>query len=102
MFKITILLSNYHRYEIFLRCINLSDRVVNKFQEYAKQNPNVEYFCRCVGSWDIEFTVHFKASAELRDFILDVKKEFGNYIHKFETITLFETQNFVYFPEDLQ
>ncbi len=92
----------YHRYEIFLRCINLSDSIIAKFKEYARQNPNIEYFSRCVGAWDIEFTVYFKTSDELRGFILEVKERFGEHIQKFETITLFETHNFVYLPEELR
>jgi len=92
----------YHRYEIFLRCIHLSDKVISKFKEYAKQNSNIEFFSKCVGSWDIEFTAYFKTSKELRNFILEVKQEFGEYIQKFETITLFETYNFVYLSEELR
>lgn len=92
----------YHRYEIFIRCINLTDPIISKFKEYAKQNPNIEYFSRCVGSWDIEFTVHFKTDTELRNFVLDVKKQFGDYIKNFESINLFETYNFIYFPEELR
>ncbi len=90
----------YHRYEIFIRCINLTDPIISKFREYAKQNKHIEYFSRCVGSWDIELTVHFKTSDELRKFILEVKQNFGENIQKFETITLFETLNYVYFPEE--
>ncbi|MGV8086534.1 MAG: Lrp/AsnC family transcriptional regulator [Candidatus Woesearchaeota archaeon] len=92
----------YTRYEIFLRCINLSDIVISKFKEYSKQNPNVEFFSKCVGSWDIELTVHFKTSEDLRKFILEVKERFGEYIQRFETITLFNTYNFVYLPKELQ
>lgn len=92
----------YNRYEIFIRCVNLTDPVISKFKEYAKQNPNIEFFCKCVGSWDIEFTVHFKTNGDLRNFVLDVKKEFGEYIKNFESISLFETYNFIYFPEELR
>lgn len=92
----------YNRYEIFIRCINLSDAVISKFREYAKQNPNIEYFSKCVGSWDIEFTVHFRTNVEFRNFVLEVKKEFGSHIKKFESIALFDTCNFIYFPEELQ
>jgi len=91
----------YDRYEIFLRFINLTDNLSSKFKEYSKQNPNIEFFSRCVGSWDIELTVHFKNQQDLRSFILDVKEKFGENIQLFETISLFETQNFVYFPPEL-
>ncbi len=91
----------YNRYEIFIRCVNLTDNIIQKFKEYGKQNPNIEYFSRCVGSWDIEYTVHFKTNEELRTFDLDIKKEFGEFIKNFESITLFETYNFIYFPEEL-
>ena len=92
----------YNRYEIFIRCVNLTDDVINKFREYAKQHHNIEYFSRCAGSWDVEFTVHFKTNEDLRAFVLDVKKEFGDYIKNFESVTLFETSNYVYFPEELR
>jgi hypothetical protein len=65
-------------------------------------HANVEYFSRCVGGWDMEFTVHFKTNKELRDFILELKKEFGDYIQKFELVNLFETYNFTYLPEELR
>ncbi|MBT5022696.1 Lrp/AsnC family transcriptional regulator [Candidatus Woesearchaeota archaeon] len=92
----------YNRYEIFIRCVNLTDPLITKFKEYSKQNPNVEYFSRCVGSWDIELTVHFKTNTELRSFVLDIKKEFGDYIKNFESVSLFNTYNFIYFPEELR
>jgi DNA-binding Lrp family transcriptional regulator len=85
----------YHRYEVFLRCVNLSDSVIIKFKEYAKKNPNIEFISKCVGAWDIEFTVHLKTSEDLRKLILEVKEEFGSYIKKFDTVTLFETYNYV-------
>lgn len=92
----------YNRYEVFIRGSNLTGKTLLKFKEYCKQNPNVEYFCVCVGSWDIEMTVHFKTNTELRKFVIDVKNEFGNHIKSFETISLFNTVNFIYFPEELR
>jgi DNA-binding Lrp family transcriptional regulator len=92
----------YNRYEVFLRFINLTDDIISKFREYAKENPNIEFFSRCVGSWDIELTVHFENQVKLRSFILDVKEKFGENIQLFETISLFDTQNFVYFPLELK
>ena len=92
----------YNRYEIFIRCVNLSDAIINKFKEFGKQKPNVEYFGKCVGSWDIEYTVHFKTNTELRSFVLEIKEEFGGYIKNFELVTLFETYNFIYLPEELR
>jgi len=92
----------YNRYEIFIRCTTINDHLISKFREYAKQNFNIEYFGRCIGSWDIEFTVHLKDNIELKNFVLDVKKDFGGEIKSFETVTLFETRNFIYFPEELR
>jgi Lrp/AsnC family transcriptional regulator, regulator for asnA, asnC and gidA len=92
----------YNRYEIFIRCVNLTDAVIGKFHEYAKQNHNIEYFSRCVGSWDIEFTVHFRTNEELREFVLEVKELFGEYIKNFESVTLFETSKFISTPDELK
>ncbi|MDO8555731.1 MAG: Lrp/AsnC family transcriptional regulator [Nanoarchaeota archaeon] len=92
----------YNRHEIFLRCTNLTDEVINKFRNYARNNPNIEFFSRCTGAWDIEMTIHLKTNDELRTFILEVKQQFGNYIQNFETVTLFETYNYVYLPEELR
>ncbi|MFH1211381.1 MAG: Lrp/AsnC family transcriptional regulator [Candidatus Woesearchaeota archaeon] len=95
-------LLGYHRYEIFIRCINLSKSVLAKFEEYAKQNPNISFFSLCAGSWDIEFTVNLKDNHELRDFIVEVKKQFGDQIKTVESLTLFNTLNFSYYPEELK
>ena len=92
----------YYRYELFLKCINLSGKVIDKFEEYAKTKKNIEFFSRCVGSWDIEFTIYLKTLEELRLFIFDIKKEFGEYIQKLESVTLFETYNFIYVPKELE
>jgi len=92
----------YNRYEIFLQCINLTEQKIKQFYNFAKNSPNIEYLSKCVGSWNIEFTVHFKTNQELRNFVLNVKKEFGEIIQNFETITLFETYNFIYFPKELR
>lgn len=92
----------YNRNEIFLRCVNLSDNVVEKFRHFSKIHSNVEYFSKCVGSWDVELTVHFKTNKELRDFIFELKKDFGDNIQKFELVNLFETYNFTYLPEELR
>jgi DNA-binding Lrp family transcriptional regulator len=92
----------YTRYEMFIRCTHLSDALVNRFVEYAKQHPNVEYLGRCVGSFDFTLTVHLKQSSELREFVLEIKKEFGKEIQNFESVTLFSTLKYTYEPEELR
>jgi DNA-binding Lrp family transcriptional regulator len=91
----------YYRYEIFLKCINLSTKIIDKFEEYSRVNKNIEFFCRCVGAWDIEFTIYFESLKELKYFIFDIKKEFGNYIQGLKTVILFNTYNFIYIPKEL-
>lgn len=91
----------YNHYEIFLRCVNLTDQIIAKFREYAKQNHQIEYFSKCVGNWDIEFTAHFRSSKQFREFMMEIKELFGEQIKNFESITLFETYNHVYQPEEL-
>ncbi len=92
----------YNRCEVFIRCVNLTDQIVKKFQEYGKQKPYIEYFSKSVGSWDIEYTIHFKTNEELRSIILDIKQEFGKYIKNFESVTLFQTINYTSLPEELR
>src|SRR3989344_4217672 len=92
----------YDRYEIFIRCPDLSEALIAKFLEYAKRNAHVEYLGRYVGSWDFTLTVHLKNSADLREFVLDMKKEFGKHIQNFESVTLFSTQKYTYLPEELR
>jgi len=45
---------------------------------------------------------HFKKSEDLREFVTDVKKEFGKYIQNFESVTLFSTKKYTYLPEELR
>src|SRR3989344_1354477 len=92
----------YARYEIFIRCPDLSEALIAKFLEYATKNSQVEYLGRYVGAWDFTLTVHLKNSADLREFVLDMKKEFGKHIQNFESVTLFSTQKYTYLPEELR
>jgi DNA-binding Lrp family transcriptional regulator len=92
----------YNRYEIFIRGINLTDKVIMRFSEWAKQNKHVEYMGRYIGAWDLELTVNLKSNTDLRKFVLEIKQEFGDQIKSFESIALFETLNFIYLPLELQ
>jgi len=92
----------YTRYEVFLRCMNLTASMAQRFVYYAEQHPNIEYLGRYVGSFDFTMTVHFKSTQEFRTFVLDVKKTFGKVITSFESVTLFETLKYTYVPKELQ
>ena len=92
----------YARYEVFMQCAGLTDTLINSFLEYARQTRSIEYFGRYTGGWDIEMTVHLRSSAELRQFVLDLKERFGGHIRQLEILTLFTTQNFVYLPPELR
>jgi len=86
----------FHRYEIFLRAANLSNEFTKKFKGFAAQKQCIEYFDKCVGAWDFEFTACFKSSEQLRGFILEMKELFGEHIKSMETVELFETYNYTY------
>lgn len=91
----------YSRFEILVRCVNLTDKIIDKFEEYAKQKPEIEYISKYVGMWDIELTVNFKNNLELRSFVIDLKKNFQENIINLEIITLFDTKNYTYNPKEL-
>jgi hypothetical protein len=92
----------FNRYQLFIRCIDLTESLLEKFRIFAELHQNVEYFSKSVGSWDIEFTVNYKSNAEFRDFVLEVKKEFGEHITKFETVSLFDTYKNTFIPEEIE
>jgi DNA-binding Lrp family transcriptional regulator len=91
----------YQRYAIFIRCVNLSEKTVMRFEEYARQNPNIIFYGRCVGGWDVEFTAYLKSNDDLRHLMFDIKKEFSDHIKKAESINLFATQKYNYRPSEV-
>ncbi|MFA5745438.1 MAG: winged helix-turn-helix transcriptional regulator [archaeon] len=91
----------YNRFEILIRCTNLTNKVIEKFEEYAKQKREIEYISKYVGTWDLELTVNLKSNLELRNFIIDLKKNFPENINNLEIITLYETKNYTYTPSEL-
>ena len=80
---------------------NINKKVINKFEEYAKQNPKIAFFAKCVGGWDIEYTLYLQNNNQLRDLIFDIKKEFSNNIKKLETLNLFRTKKYSFSPKEL-
>jgi Lrp/AsnC family leucine-responsive transcriptional regulator len=91
----------YNRFEILIRCTNLTNKIIEKFEEYAKIKPEIEYITKYVGAWDVELTVNLKSNLELRNFVIDLKKNFQENINNLEIITLYETKNYTYYPLEL-
>ncbi|MBW2965332.1 Lrp/AsnC family transcriptional regulator [Candidatus Woesearchaeota archaeon] len=92
----------YQRYSIFMRCVNLSEKTLPKFEEFARQHANIAFYARCVGGWDIEYTAYLQNNDELRTLMLEIKKEFGDSIKKIESVNLFRTKNYSYMPEEIR
>lgn len=92
---------NFNRYEILVKSINLNEKIINNLKLFVQTNLNIEYFSQCEGKWNLEFTVYFKNNLELREFIIEIKKRFGEYIEDLTTLILFETLNYNYYPKEL-
>lgn len=91
----------YNRHELFLSCLNLSEETAKKFEKFGELNSNVEYIGFAVGAWDVTFTVHFHNNEELKEFIIRLKSELGEYIQNIESVILFQTRNYTYIPNNL-
>lgn len=91
----------FQRFSVFISCSNLSDSVIKKFEEYANQHSNIAFYGRCVGGWDVEYTVYFNENSELRSFLLDLKSEFAGVVKKVESITLLRTTTYSYKPSEI-
>lgn len=85
--------------KILLRYQGCSPEQEEEILKFCKQQKEVIRVIKTIGHWNVEVDVETKDTMELRNICLQLKKHFGESIHKIETAQMFKLHKEVYLPQ---
>lgn len=91
-------LLGYEQYNIQFTFENLDKEKEKKLMEYIIYHPNINFYYRPVGHWDLEIGIFVKNPGELRKIILDMRNQFSDLIKIFDTVIFYEEPKSNYTP----
>jgi len=81
----------YFYYKTFLKFHRTTPEIENKIIEYIKNQKNCAYFGSCEGPYDLIFLLMVKNAKQFKEFLIEFKEKFGDYILEKEVHTVLTT-----------
>jgi len=86
----------YQYYNILFRLQNFEN--IKKIFQYFKQQPNIIYFVKYLGSYDIGIDLEVKDDKELRAILKGIKDAFSKDIKSYNSVLIYEEHKLSYLP----
>ncbi len=84
----------HYFYNILFRLNRMSS--IPKFFTFARQNPNVVYFVRYVGMYDLGFDLEVESPEEFRKIVDELRGLFGQYIINYNYVLIYDELKITY------
>jgi len=84
----------YQYYNVLFRLKKTS--VIPKMFAFARQHPNVTYFVRYLGTYDIGFDIEVDSPAKFREVINDIVERFGYGIINYNHVLIYDELKITY------
>lgn len=78
----------YEQYNIQFTVENQSKE--NKFINYIVNHPNIHFYYKPIGHWDLEVGIFVENPSQLRKIILDMRNRFSDVIKIYDTVLFYE------------
>jgi DNA-binding Lrp family transcriptional regulator len=85
---------NYFYYNVMFR-LNKASAIPQLFS-YAMQNPNVTYFVRYVGSYDMGFDIEVESPEKFRTILAELRERFGPAIFNYNYTLIYDEVKITY------
>jgi len=89
----------YEQYNIQFMFENIDKEKEKQLMSYIKNHPNINFYYKPIGYWDLEIGVFVKNPGELRKIILEIRNTFADYIKIVDTVVFYEESKNNYIPE---
>ena len=86
-------------YKVLLYLSDYSAGVLNSIKEFCKQNPNVTYFIKSLGVWDVEIDIEVENPEQYRKIMLGLMENFPKKIKKYDTLQIYKLHQYRYLPD---
>ncbi|MFH1221873.1 MAG: Lrp/AsnC family transcriptional regulator [Candidatus Micrarchaeota archaeon] len=91
----------YEQYNIQVNFENIDKKTEQAILKFLSSHPNVSFYYRPVGHWDVEFGVFVRNPGELREFVRLLRSNFPENIRIYDTSLFYEELKGNYAPEAL-
>lgn len=72
---------------VLLNLRNVPAKREKQLKDFAKQHPNIIYWGKFVGTWDVDFEMEIEEN-KIDDFITELRSKFGDIIKNIEVLTI--------------
>lgn len=86
-------------YKILMKVANLNEKNEEKFLEFCRNNKNIVFYNRGLGSWEIELDLEVNNSEEFRNIMRLIKNEFSGLVKEYFSLTIYEIIKFNFLPQ---
>jgi len=69
---------------------NISPEKEEKFKDFCRKNPNIIYYIKTIGEWDVELDIEIEGYKEFNSLIKEIKTNFGDIIKNIESVYIAE------------
>jgi DNA-binding Lrp family transcriptional regulator len=87
----------YQYYNILFKLKKFEN--IEKIFSYFKLQPNIIYFVKYLGNYDIGIDLEVKNSEDLRKILQDIKDKFSEDIESYSSILVYQEHKLSYLPE---
>jgi len=95
------ILLGYEQYNIQFTFENINKEKEKLLMNYIKDHPNINFYYKPIGHWDLEIGIFVKNPSELRKIILDMRNKFSDIIKIYDTVLFYEEPKSNFIPEGI-
>ena len=81
---------NKENFKAIIYFQNITPEKEKKFKYFCKLNPNIIYFIKTIGEWDVELDIEIASYKEFNKLIKDMKIQFGDIIKSIDSVYISE------------
>lgn len=90
-------LLNYEYYNVLFKLKGFEQ--IKKMFEFFKEQPNIIYFVKYLGNYDIGIDLEVKNTKELREILKQIKNKFSKDIESYTSILIYQEHKLSYYPK---
>ncbi len=89
---------NQLHYKILLKITNFNETIEKKLLQFCRQHPNITFYNRNIGFWDIEMDMEVKKAEDFREIMRTIKTAFADNIKEYFSLMIYDIQKFDFVP----
>lgn len=85
-------------YKVLLKVGKFPSSVEGRFLEFCRVHPNITFYNKNIGAWDLEIDLEVQRSAAFREIMRELKREFADSIREYFSLMVYDVRKFDFLP----